>query len=232
MNLLRIFWLLSFLLCYAPKSLWAQTSDQYVYTRQDSTRAYWTLQANYTDQTPVVQFYDAHHQLIYQEQLPPTVRYINKHTKRALDVMLASLIHHRVLASTYLNDKPGTTEPSLLSSPISSEQGLKQVVFRKGSAVASADPILSQAGKLTIQYAQLQDRLMRVSLEDTERNPVFEEYLKTTFYKRNLNLTQLPSGLYYLKLGRITHPFIYRLLVDQPTQHYDLQSLDELVAKQ
>ena len=152
--------------------------------------------------------------------------------KRALDVMLVNLIQHRILASTYLNDNSGTTEPSLLSRHISSEQGLKQVVFRKGSAVASADPILSPAGKLTVQCSQLQDRLMRVSLEDTDRNPVFEEYLKTTFYKRNLNLTQLPSGLYYLKVGRITHPFIYKLLVDQSAQHYELQNLDELIAQQ
>ncbi|MVM35496.1 hypothetical protein GO755_36075 [Spirosoma sp. HMF4905] len=204
----------------------AQSPDQYAYTKPDSSKAYWTLRADQTDQTPTVQFYNTHHQLLYQEPLPTSARHVDRQTKRALDKLLAHLVNNRILTTTYLTEKPAVSAAYIPVYRPTAEQSLRHVVLRKGNAVLLVEPSMNPSGKLTVKCAQFSSRWLMVALEDADHQEIFEQRFNTNQYKRSLNLTELPSGLYYLKMGRFNSPIMYRLFVDQSTQQYELQNED------
>lgn len=54
----------------AHQPLLAQRPSIDAYVSADTAQAYWRLQADPQHTTPTVQFFNRHHQLLYQEQLP------------------------------------------------------------------------------------------------------------------------------------------------------------------
>ncbi|GAB3989540.1 hypothetical protein GCM10028807_14670 [Spirosoma daeguense] len=199
------------------------------YARPDSAQGYWKVRASFADKTPYVQFYSARHQLLYQEQLPQNVRYTDRQTQRALDVLLANLVNSRVLATAYLPENPTTSITESPATAVISASGnnMKQSVVKDGQAVFFVDPAVSSVGKLTIHCAQLKRRFSNITLEDENRKMYYQGAFNDTSYKCVLNVQEMQSGVYTLKIGQPNHSFSYRLIIDQPVQRYELQKIDE-----
>ncbi|GAB3711920.1 hypothetical protein GCM10027592_49980 [Spirosoma flavus] len=209
-------------LCYSAK---AQSTE--TYAQPDSARAYWKLRADFADQTPIVQFYNARHQLLYQEPLPQNVWHLNRQTQRALDVLLANLVNNRILATAYLPENQIDLSEGPMTYVIpASGKSLKQSYIKRGEAVFFVDPYVDQAGKLVIHCAQSKKCISNITLEDDDRKTYFQGAFANLNYKCALNLQELKSGIYYLKINHPTHSFAYRLLIDRPVQRFELQTVD------
>ncbi|MBD2700335.1 hypothetical protein IC229_06800 [Spirosoma sp. BT702] len=205
----------------------AKAQSTEAYARPDSARAYWKLSADFTDQTPLVQFYNARHQLLYQEQLPQNVRHLNRQTQRALDVLLANLVNNRILATAYLpENQTDLSENSVAYLMPASGKSLKQSFIKGGKAIFFVDPTIDQAGKLTIHCAQSKKRISQITLEDENRKTYYQGAFADLSYKFSLNLQELQSGNYTLKIGHPAHTFTYRLVIDHPVQRFALQMIE------
>ncbi|GAB4025469.1 hypothetical protein GCM10028773_51150 [Spirosoma koreense] len=211
----------------ANRSL-AQSQFVDAYVQGDSSQAYWRLQAGQASQKPVVQFFDQHHQLLYQEQLPASARLTEKRTARAFDLLLANLTTQRVLATTYLDNPDLFVLPSPSVNPSSSLE-LRGVIVKKGTVIVDCHPFLRQSDKLMLYFAQAKRRWVAISLEDESQNTrYFEDSSNRTLYRRDLNLSQLPGGTYRLKIYGYFTPFLYRLTVDRFQRQYTLEKLPQI----
>ena len=212
------------LLSMIPVWALAQFPDQYVASQSDSAAAYWRLRTAADDQSPTAEFYNAHHQLLYTERLPASARHINLATRRALDRFLLHLERHQLLTTSYLTPVPEVLEPTAPAVASAPAGALRHVVFRKGTAVLSVEPVLAPSGSLVVNCAQSANRWLLVILADAEHQQLVGKRFKTSLSKLSFRLTQLPSGQYYLKAGWAKHPVIYRVLIDDSKGQYSLQN--------
>lgn len=222
MRQLQLFWIFLALSSYPILIAHAQSSEQYIHTKCDSTKGYWILKASQYDKTPTVQFYSAQHQLMYQEILPSQFQRVGRKTKRAIDKLLINLVNRQILSSTYLNEQSIDLVDYLPINQLASEKSFQRIVFKKGTAILSVEPSLNSSGQLLIHCSQLANKWLAISLQDEEHNEFFERCFNESLYNCKIKLTMLPSGVYHLKVGRFNNPFKYCLLVDQATAHYQL----------
>ncbi|WP_041616204.1 hypothetical protein [Spirosoma linguale] len=213
----RFFWLLG-LLSLIQVQAWAQSYDPFADSRSDSTTAYWLLRAAPADQTPTVQFYNAHHQLLYQEVLPAGASQVHRPTKQTLNRFLADLTSHRLPTMTYLSQPLRSLPMDLSAEPTIPSYALRQTIVRKGKTVSWVEPKIEPSSALLVTCAQQSNKLGFISLEDSDRNELFEKRFKARLYTCKLNLVTLPSGQYRLKAGTQSHPVLYELLIDQASQ--------------
>lgn len=194
------------------------------YARLDSSQAYWKLKADFSDQKPVVQFYNDHHELLYQERLPGDSRRITRRTVRAFDVLLANLTTQKILATTYLTNN--SLMESVSPAPIpASEKSLAQHILDDGLAVFSINPSVNQAGKLTINFAQFTPKQVAIVLEDEDQTTIFyDDFTNLPAYQRTIDLGQLLGGTYLLSVKSNRGSFLYRVTIDRILNRYYLQA--------
>lgn len=213
------------ILGFVPLFAKAQSIDSYV--REDSSQAYWRIRAEHGTSTPVIQFFDRHHQLLYQEPLPESAHRMTRQTTRAFDILLANLTTNRILATAYL----GYTNVSFAiapSVPTANSLTLRQVIRKKNDVMVDINPSLNQSGKLTLRVAQAKHRLVGITLESDDRKTYFDDCSNLAIYHRNLNLSQVPGGVYTLKVSGYSKSVIYRLTVDRVVDRYYLQKEPEI----
>lgn len=217
------------ILGFVPLFAKAQSIDSYV--REDSSQAYWRIRAEHGTSTPVIQFFDRHHQLLYQEPLPESAHRMTRQTTRAFDVLLANLTANRILATAYLNTLNTTTNWSFAvvpSIPTTDNLSLRQVIRKKNDVMVDINPSLNQSGQLTLRVAQAKHRLVGITLESDDRKTYFDDCSNLAIYHRNLNLSQVPGGVYTLKVSGYSKSVIYRLTVDRVVDRYYLQKEPEI----
>ena len=204
------------------KPVIAQQSADYV--RLDSSQAYWKLKANHADRKPVVQFYNEHHELMYQERLPGNSARVDKRTVRAFDVLLANLTTQKILATTYLANKDliGSVSPALIPT---SEKNLSQHILIDGQTVFTINPSIDQEGKLTIKFAQLSSKPVVIMLEDEDQMTIFyDDFTNLPAYQRTIHLCELRGGTYLLNVKSNRNLFSYRVTIDRLLNRYYLQA--------
>ncbi|UFH52895.1 hypothetical protein [Spirosoma sp. KNUC1025] len=209
---------------FIPQSAYSQTVDSYV--REDSLQAYWRIRAEYGKTQPVIQFFDRHHQLLYQEQLSESTQRINRQTTRAFDVLLSNLTTNRILATAYLDN----TDLSFAAYPsIADKSNLRQVIRKRGIVMADINPSLDQDARLTLRLAQTKRRLVGITLESEDRlTTYFDDCSNQPIYFRHLNLSQIPSGVYRLNVKAYSTTVVYRLTIDRAVGRYYLQKEPEI----
>jgi hypothetical protein len=207
--------------------LYAQASSVDTYVQADTAQAYWRLLADQYHATPTVQFFNRHHQLLYQEQLPESSPKMTRRMKRAFDVLLTNLTANRILATAYLSqpDIFRFTEPTSTSTNF---LPLRQVIYKKGIALLDVQPSINQIGRLTVHFAQAKHRLMGIRLDNDDRNVTyFDDCSKLSLYHRNLNVSQLASGVYHLTIHGYSNSVSYQLTIDRALNRYYLQKEPE-----
>ncbi|MBD2754169.1 hypothetical protein [Spirosoma validum] len=209
------------ILGFMPQLAQSQSADSYV--REDSAQAYWRVRAEYANTKPIIQFFDRHHRLIYQEQLPESAQRMTRQSTRAFDVLLSNLTTNRILAMAYLNntDLSFAAVPSLITTNTSA---LRQTIRKKGEVIVDINPSLDQMDKLTLRLAQAKHRLIGISLENEDRTRTyFDDCSNQSIYHRNLNLSQMPGGVYRLKVSAYSTSVSYLLTIDRAVSRYYLQ---------
>ena len=210
-------------------NLWASTIPVLAqtptdYARVNSAQAYWKLKADFSDQKPVVQFYNVHHELLYQERLPGNSSHITNRTVRAFDVLLANLTSQKILATTYLrsNYLAGPVSPAPI---FASVESLAHHILDKGKAVFTINPSVDQSGKLILKFAQLTPKQVAIVLEDEDQTTIFyEDFTNLPAYQRTIDLEQLRGGTYLLTVKSNRGSFSYRLTIDRILNRYYLQA--------
>jgi hypothetical protein len=199
--------------------VYAQSGDYYF--QLDSARAYWKLKADQWDQKPTVQFFNRHHELLYQEPLLST-QPITKRTKQAFDRLLVQLTTNRLLATAYLADREASF---LIPMPTLNEmEALRQLKVKKGVVVFSVDPRVSQTGELSIGVAQQARKQIRLFLEGEDDNlPYFDDATIRPVYRWILKLDQLPDGRYNVRIEYGLSSCMYRLTINRVLNQYVLQ---------
>ncbi|OZI07949.1 hypothetical protein BWI93_11855 [Siphonobacter sp. BAB-5385] len=194
----------------------------------DSTRAYWKLYASQESQSPLIRFYTAAHQVVYEETLPKDLGRLTQKNIRLFDQLLASVTNQR-LVSSHLSPERNL---AIYSVPLSVEKspGTKITWYRDGVAFFVANPQVKELGKIQVFYARLDTKQVSVSITDElEEYSHYQDRSNRSTYRRSIDLQKFPSGRYKLMIRHPGQTFTYYLLVDRSLNRVDIQPQTNMV---
>ncbi|PQA55533.1 hypothetical protein [Siphonobacter curvatus] len=188
----------------------------------DSTRAYWKLYASQESQSPLIRFYTAAHQVVYEEKLPKDLGRLTQKNIRLFDQLLASVTNQRLVSSHLFPER----NPEVYNFPLSAEKTHTNKItwYRDGVAFFIANPQVNEPGKIQVFYARLDTKLVSVNITDeTEEYIHYQDRSCRSTYRRSIDLQKFPSGRYKLIIRHPGQTFTYHLLVDSSLNRVDIQ---------
>lgn len=203
----------------------AQSSSYYC--SSGSASGYWKVQTDYLTRSTSIGFFNAQHQMIYEEKMAGRYLKLSKRNIALLDTLLDGLTHNRLLdaqvksfdllASTAVRRNRPSSEPESVTPAVNPSWGAAH-------SFVMLDPSVNSRGRLRIHFANPEEKRVWISLTDAPGELAhYSEWSRATGYNRYLNVHLLEPGLYTLAIKQPRQTFLYELAIagsgGSPTYH-------------
>lgn len=233
LKMLSLLWLvITTIMLSAALPCQAQTNSDYFTVdsvRNDSTGAYWKLRTDYQTRSTSIRFFNAQHQLLYEEKLPGRYVKLTKRTTRLLNELLTGLTNRNLL-DTHVDsyDLLASNQPQhrhTINRTGHDKPNEPTSNSLNGSSF-SANSIVTDQGKMVVYCTNPDNTPIYVSLTDQDQKiDYYKERVKAIDYTRYFDVNQLPVGSYRLQIKHQKQIVSFALAVKAKGSQYDLTEL-------
>lgn len=209
-------------------SLHAFAQNAYYQHHITTENGSWRLFTDYTSRSTIVKFYNASHQVIYEEIIPGKYIKLNKKNVRQLNQTLTLLSGNQLIASTVKSiDLLAEQRPSLVDIPtalLRDELKTNRALNSASGFRINAD-LLINAGKVNIIFENLRKNTIKIQLLDETGRTVYRDQTTLAGYSRTLNLRGMEPGKYRLHIKGEGIDFKRKIVLSYKNNHPHLQTI-------
>jgi hypothetical protein len=195
----------------------------------NSGKGYWKIQTDYATRNTVIRFFNANNDPVYQETLKGKYVKLTKRNMRLFDEMLNRVVNNELLASqvkAYDLVASNGNDFNYSSASTSYVPDEIPTVFTMGNTKGFlANPLITNAGKLRVNFANPDQKKVLVELTDEMSQTVYyTEWTHLAGYNRYFDTRHLGSGKYRLLLKSPDRTLTYWVTINKPYHQYELKA--------